>query len=311
MSKIKVDLSCSFLGKKIRNPLVLASGILGTSSGLLERIAREGAGAVTAKSCGPEPRAGHPNPIALDWRGGMINAVGLTNPGVEEEVPLLREAKASLTAMGVPLMASIFAPSVEEFGRMAATISRAEPDWIEVNISCPNVADDFGTPFSGSPDTTFKVTEMVRKHTDIPVLIKLAPNVPSIARIALAAESAGADGITAINTVPGMLIDPYAARPVLANKAGGLSGWSIKPVALRCVAEICKAVKIPVLGLGGVTSGLDAAEMIMAGASAVGVGTAVRARGMQAFSLIADELQAFMQVEGYPDLESMRGLAIR
>ena len=295
----------------MRNPLVLASGVLGTSPGLLERIARDGAGAVTAKSCGPEPRAGHPNPIAVDWRGGVINAVGLTNPGVEEEVPILREAKASLAALGIPLMASIFAPSVEEFGRMAAAISEAEPDWIEVNISCPNVADDFGTPFSGSPDMTFKVTEIVRAHTDIPVMIKLSPNVPSIARIAQAAESAGADGITAINTVPGMLIDAYAARPVLSNKVGGVSGWSIKPIALRCVAEICKAVKIPVLGLGGVTSGLDAAEMIMAGATAVGVGTALRTRGMQAFSLIADELREFMDAEGYPDLESMRGLAIR
>ena len=179
-----------------------------------------------------------------------------------------------------------------------------------MNISCPNVADDFGTPFSGSAETTAAVAAEVRKNTSLPFSVKLAPNVPSITRIAQAAEAAGADAITAINTVPGMLIDAHAARPMLANKMGGLSGWSIKPVALRCVAEICKAVKIPVIGLGGVTCGQDAAEMVMAGATAVGVGSAVRTRGLDAFALIAEELREFMVQEGYKDLQSMKGLAL-
>ncbi|MDK2980780.1 MAG: dihydroorotate dehydrogenase catalytic subunit, partial [Chloroflexota bacterium] len=216
-----------------------------------------------------------------------------------------------LHAQGIPLIASIFAPTVEEFGRMAAGVSAAEPDLIEVNISCPNVGDEFGTPFSGSVESASAVTRVVKANTDIPVAIKLSPNVPNIARIALAAQEAGADVLTAINTVPGMLIDPYAGRPVLANKVGGVSGWSIKPIALRCVAEICKAVSVPVIGLGGVSSGLDAAEMIMAGATAVGVGSAVWQRGVEVFNTIADELQAFMAAEGYADLESMRGIAIR
>lgn len=294
----------------MKNPLVLASGVLGTSPSLMERAARHGAGAITAKSCGPEPRAGHPNPVALEWQGGVINAVGLTNPGIENEIPVLKETKSRLKELGVPLIASIFAPTVEEFGHMAAAVSRAEPDLIEVNISCPNVGDDFGTPFSGSADTTAAVTEIVRKNTSIPFSVKLAPNVPNIARIAMATEAAGADMITAINTVPGMLIDARAGKAVLSNRVGGISGWAIKPIALRCVAEIYKVVHLPIIGLGGVTTGQDAAEMIMAGATAVGVGTAVWPRGLEAFSLIMTELCEFMEEEGYPDLESMRGIAI-
>jgi dihydroorotate dehydrogenase (NAD+) catalytic subunit len=311
MNKSSVDISCSLAGLKMKNPLVLASGVLGTSPGLLARVAGGGAGAVTAKSCGPEPRAGHPNPIALEWAGGIINAVGLTNPGVKDEIPFLRDAKSKLQALGVPLIASIFAPTVDDFGKMAAAISLAEPDFIEVNISCPNVGDDFGTPFSGSAEMTAAVTKIVKENTTIPFSIKLASNVPCIARIAAAAEEAGAYAITAINTVPGMIIDAYAGRPVLSNRVGGISGWSIKPIALRCVAEIYKVVKIPIIGLGGISTGLDAAEMIMAGATAVGVGTVIWKRGPEAFNVINNELCEFMAQEEYPDLESMRGIAIR
>ena len=144
------DISCQCLGFKLKSPLVLASGIIGTSADLLERAARCGAGAVTSKSCSLEPRLGHPNPIAVEWAGGVINAVGLTNPGADEEVQMLLEAKARLAPLGVPLIASIFASSVEQFGQVAAIISQAQPDLIEVNISCPNVGDEFGTPFAGS-----------------------------------------------------------------------------------------------------------------------------------------------------------------
>ena len=311
MANHQPDLTCELAGLRMRNPLILASGVLGTSAALLERVGQCGAGGVTAKSCGLEARAGHPNPIAVEWAGGVINAVGLTNPGLEAEIPTLIEARERLHAQGIPLIASIFAPTVEDFGRMTAGISKAEPDLIEVNISCPNVGDEFGTPFSGSVESAAAVTRAVRASTDIPIAIKLSPNVPNIARIALAAQEAGADAITAINTVPGMLIDPYAGRPVLSNKVGGVSGWSIKPIALRCVAEICRAVQVPVIGLGGVSSGLDAAEMIMAGATAVGVGSAVWQRGVDVFNSIAEELREFMAAEGYPDLESMRGIAIR
>ena len=311
MSKASIDLACELAGVRMHNPLVLASGVLGTSAALLERVGKCGAGAVTAKSCGPEARAGHPNPIAVEWAGGVINAVGLTNPGLEAEIPTMIEARERLHAQGIPLIASIFAPTVEDFGRMTAGINEAEPDLIEVNISCPNVGDEFGTPFSGSVESAAAVTRMVRAKTKLPIAIKLAPNVPNIARIALAAQEEGADAITAINTVPGMLIDPYAGRPVLSNKVGGVSGWSIKPIALRCVAEISRTVSIPVIGLGGVSNGLDAVEMIMAGATAVGVGSAVWQRGVEVFAVIAEEMCEFMAGEGYPDLASMRGIAIR
>ena len=305
----QIDISCEFLGLKMRSPLVLASGVIGTSVGLLERAARCGAGAVTSKSCSLEPRLGHPNPISVEWGGGVFNAVGLTNPGADAEVHLLREAKARLALLGVPLIASIFASSVEQFGQVAAIISQAEPNLIEVNISCPNVGDEFGTPFAGSPESAAAVTELVKRSTRIPVSIKLAPNVPSIARIASAVVKAGADAITAINTMPGLIIDAQAGRPVLFNRMGGISGWALKPVALRCVAEIRQAVDVPIIGTGGITTGVDAVEMLMAGATAIGVGAAVWSRGTEVFNLINTELIAFMEQEGYSDLKSMRGIA--
>jgi len=306
-----VDISCGLPGMRLSNPTVLASGILGTSPDLLERAALCGAGCVTAKSCGLDARTGHPNPVAVDWAGGVINAIGLTNPGVDAEVPMLLAAKERLSVMGVPLIASIFAPTVAEFSRVAQAISQAQPDLIEVNISCPNVGDEFGTPFAGSPISAAQVTAAVKSVTSIPISVKLAPNVPSIARIAKAVVDAGADAITAINTMPGMLIDASAGQPYLANRVGGLSGWSIKPIALRCVAEIRQAVDVPIIGTGGMMSGIDIAEMIMAGADAVGIGSAVWQRGPQVFALMCQELGSLMQQAGYADLRSMRGMAIR
>lgn len=307
----QADIGCDFLGLRLNSPTVLASGIIGTSADLLERAARCGAGCVTSKSCGLQEREGHPNPVSVVWTGGIINAVGLSNPGAEQEAHMLCEAKLRLSPLGVPLMASIFAPDVKGFAQVADVISQAQPDLIEVNISCPNVSDEFGIPFAGSPDTAAQVTAAVRAVTQIPLCVKLAPNVPSIGWVARAVVEAGADAITAINTMPGMLVDAQAGRAVLSNRFGGLSGWSLKPVALRCVAEIYQAVQVPVIGTGGIGSGIDAAEMIMAGATAVGVGTAVWQRGPEVFDLINNELREFMQQEGYPDLTSMRGIALR
>lgn len=305
------DITCSFLHLKLVNPTVLASGILGTSPALLERTARAGAGAVTSKSCGPEPRSGHPNPVCLDWGGGVINAIGLTNPGVEEEIAHLRASRERLHALHVPLIASIFGPTVEAYGEVARRAAAANPDLIEVNISCPNVGDEFGTPFAGLPETAAAVTAAVKAATDIPISVKLAPNVPVIARIASAVVEAGADAITAVNTMPGMIIDADAGSPVLSNRSGGISGAALKPIALRCVAEIARAVNVPIIGTGGISSGRDAAEMIMAGATAVGIGSAVWQRGPEVFSQVAAELRAFMQSAGYSTLEDMRGRALR
>jgi dihydroorotate dehydrogenase (NAD+) catalytic subunit len=304
------DLSVSLCGVRLPNPLVLASGILGTSVELLERVARCGAGAVASKSCGPAPRAGHPNPTVLDWGHGLINAVGLSNPGADEEVPILREAKLRLTPLGVSLIASIFAETVDGFGEVARKVAEAVPDFMEVNISCPNVQAEFGRPFAADPRDAAAVTAAMRRAVSLPIIVKLSPNVADIAAVARAVEAEGADAIAAINTLgPGMVIDLGSGRPILANLVGGVSGPAIRPIAVRCVYDISRAVRIPVIGIGGVTCGRDAVEMIMAGAAAVGVGTAVYYRGPEVFTAIRDEMAAFMGTHGYSSVAQMRGLA--
>jgi len=304
------DLSVNLCGVRLGNPLVLASGILGTSAELLERVARCGAGAVTSKSCGPKPRAGHPNPTVLDWGHGLINAVGLSNPGADEEVRILRDAKARLALLGVPLIASIFAETVQGFGDVARKVAEAAPDFIEVNISCPNVEAEFGRPFAADARDAAAVTALVRRAVSLPVIVKLSPNVPDIAAIARAVEAEGADAIAAINTLgPGMVIDTESGRPILANRTGGVSGPAIRPIAVRCVYDVARAVRVPVIGIGGVTSGRDAVEMIMAGATAVGIGSAVYHRGPEVFAAVREELRGFMETHDYSDISQMRGLA--
>ena len=306
------DLSINLGTLQLGNPLVLASGVMGTSTNLLYRAVRSGAGAVTAKSCGPEERVGHPNPVMVEWEGGLLNAIGLTNPGANEEVALLREAKEQLASTGALLFASVFAGTPEEFGFVAGTIAKANPDLIEVNISCPNVRDDFGTPFAADEISAASVTRAVKDAVgNTPIAIKLAPNVPNIGRIAAAVVDAGADVITAINTMPGMVIDAEAGQPILSNRTGGISGPALKPIALRCVAEIARIVDVPIIGTGGVITGMDAIEMVMAGATAVGVGSAYWYRGPDAFKLINEEIMAFMKEHDIHSLEEIRGKAVR
>jgi len=306
------DLSVIVAGVRFANPLVLASGIWGTTPELLERAARAGAGAVTAKTCTPAPRAGHRNPTAVDWGHGLLNAMGLPNPGADEETALLAEARRRLAPLGVPLIASIAADSVDGFAEAAAAVSRARPDLIEVNISCPNVADSHGEMFAASPRAAAQATRAAKGATAIPCLVKLSPQVYDIAAIARAVAEAGADGITAINTLAGMLVDAETGLPVLANRTGGISGPALKPLALRCVYEVSAAVGIPVIGTGGVASGLDAIEMLSVGATAVGVGTAVAvSSGDGAFARIVDELGGWMLARGIEHLDELRGRAHR
>ena len=304
-------LACEFLDFELHTPFVLASGIIGTSATLMVRAAHNGAGMVTAKSCGPVPRAGHPNPVAFDFGGGLLNAIGLTNPGAEAEAQLLAEARRQLEPLGAPLIASIFAGTVAEFAETAKIVASSQPDLLEVNISCPNVGDEFGTPFAGTVESAAAVTEAVRRAVTCPISIKLAPNVPDIARIAAAVVEAGANAITAINTMPGMVIDPVSGWPLLHNRVGGISGPALKPVALRCVYEIAQATSAPIIGTGGVSTGQDAAEMLMAGASVVGVGSAVYYRGVSAMQQIGEELVAFMERNEIESVEAMRGLSHR
>jgi dihydroorotate dehydrogenase (NAD+) catalytic subunit len=304
------DLSVTIAGVRLPRPLVLASGILGTHASLMLRVARAGAGAVTAKSTGPYPRGGHPNPTCVDFGAGLLNAIGLANPGAAAEVALLAETKAALAPLGVPVIASIFADTVANFAVVAETVATAAPDLFEVNISCPNVASEFGEPFAATCQSAAQVTAAVRRAVAIPIIVKLAPNVPDIASIARAAVDAGADGICAINTMPGMVIDPESGLPVLSNRTGGVSGPALLPVALNAVYQIAAAVDVPIIGTGGVSSGVDAVAMISAGATAVGVGTAVYYDGPDAFTRITDEIARWL-TDHDTTLAAIRGRAHR
>ena len=305
------DLSCRIGQVRLPTPLVLASGIWGTSPSLLERAARTGAGAVTAKTCTPSARRGHRNPTALDWGGGLINAMGLPNPGAAEEAELLREAARRLRPLGVALIASVSADTAEDFAQTAALLAESGPDMIELNISCPNLEAGHGEMFAASPAAAAEVTRRVKAAVSLPCIVKLSPNVPDIAEVARAVADAGADAITAINTMPGMLIDAETGQPVLANRTGGISGPALKPIALRCVFEIAAAVKIPVIGTGGVLTGTDAVEMISAGAAAVGVGSAAFYRGERIFRLVLDELSSWLEEHEMRGLDEIRGRAHR
>jgi dihydroorotate dehydrogenase (NAD+) catalytic subunit len=305
------DLSTTLCAVPLPNPTVLASGILGLSHDVLVRVARSGAGAVTAKSCSLKPRPGYPNPTILDWGPGLINAVGLSNPGVEVMVEEIRAARQELAPLGVPVIASIFAETIYDFGTVARFISEAEPDLIEVNISCPNIDDRYRQMFAADPYVVAQVTRRVKQHTDIPVLVKLSPNVTDVVEIARTAVEAGADGITAINSLgPGLILDVETCRPVLSHGTGGVSGPAMRPIAVRCVRDICQAVDVPVVAVGGVTTGRDVVEMILVGATAVGIGSAVYFRGMEVFHEICAELQDYMARHGYNNLQAFRGRAL-
>jgi dihydroorotate dehydrogenase (NAD+) catalytic subunit len=305
-----IDLSVHLNDICFPNPLVLAAGILGTEAALMERVARCGAGGITTKSCGPLPRRGHPNPTVLDWGPGLINAVGLANPGVEVEVEILRETKALLAPLGVPLIASIFGHTVDEFTQVARRITDAQPDLIEVNISCPNVQAEFGRPFALDARAAAAVTRAVRDATAIPITVKLSPNTPDLVPIAKAVVEAGADALTAINTVgPGMVIDLESGQPLLANRVGGVSGPAIRPIAVRCVYELAAAVEVPIIGTGGVSSGRDALEMIAAGATLVGVGSAVYGPGPEVFAQIHKEVLDRLVSHDVDSLHELRGRA--
>nr|HID12690.1 dihydroorotate dehydrogenase [Anaerolineae bacterium] len=298
-------------GVRLPNPTILSSGILGLSHEILVRVARAGAGGVTTKSCSLKPRPGYPNPTILDWGPGLINAVGLSNPGVEVMVEEIRAAREKLAPLGVPVIASIFADTIYDFGTVARFISEAEPDLIEVNISCPNLDDRYQQMFAADSYVAAQVTRRVKANTDRPVLVKLSPNVTDIVKVAQAVVEAGADGITAINSLgPGLILDIETGRPVLAHGTGGVSGPGIRPIAVRCVRDICQAVDVPVVAVGGVTTGRDAVEMLLVGATAVGIGSAVHFRGMEVFRGVCDELRDYMQRHGYGDLGAFRGRAV-
>jgi len=236
------DLSIEILGLKLKNPLILASGILGISGSLLKRMAEVGAGAVTTKSTGLSSREGFNGPVVVEVEDGLLNSLGLPNPGVSEMVKELDEAKKGK----VPVIFSIYGFDINEYCKAAKIASDAGVDAIELNISCPHVKE-VSVEIGQDPKLVSEIVKSVKEIVDKPVIVKLSPNVSDIVSIAKVVEESGADAVTAINTVKAMSIDIDIKKPVLSNRIGGLSGPAIKPIGLRCVYEIFEKVKIPII----------------------------------------------------------------
>ncbi len=289
---------------KMKNPTVLAAGVLGSTASSLNWVARSGAGAVVTKSFGMEPNKGYPNPTTVEVEGGIINAIGLSNPGVEN----FREEMKKLEGK-VPQIASIYGSTPEEFSQIASQVEFLV-DALELNISCPHAMEGCGASIGQNPDLTNQIVKAVKKSVSSPVIVKLTPNVTDIVEIAQAAQSGGADALTLINSLgPGMRIDLETAKPVLSNRFGGMSGPAIKPVALRCVYQVHQAVKLPIMGVGGIMDYKDVVEFLYAGATCVQIGTAVMYNGLDVFSQINSGLEKFMKDKGYQKVEEMVGLA--
>jgi dihydroorotate dehydrogenase (NAD+) catalytic subunit len=309
MGIMAADLSVSLFGKKLRNPLILASGFLGVTKASLKYVAENGAGAVTIKSVSREPRQGHDSPIVLADGDFMINAVGYSNPGMTEA----KKEFSGLGEVGVPVIASIIGEDASRFGYMAKNFLSDEFAAVEVPLSCPHTPGYGLMGGQGTPEATLEITKAVKRNTKLPVIVKISADVQAIGEVAKAAAKGGADAVNVTNTIgPGMLIDVHAKKPILGFKVGGLSGPAIKPIAIRCVYDVYEAVKsakVAVIGTGGVTLGEDAVEMIMAGASAVGIGSAVHYRGIDVFRKVGGEIADFMRSEGYSKIEEMVGIA--
>jgi dihydroorotate dehydrogenase (NAD+) catalytic subunit len=263
-------MSVMFAGVRFRNPVVAASGTFGFGREYGELYDISELGGVCVKGLTARARLGNPPPRIAETPMGMLNSVGLQNPGVDafiaDELPRLRQS-------GAVVIANISGNTAPEYGEMAEKLSDARVDIIEVNVSCPNVRQG-GMMFGTSPDCVAEVTREVRRRSCVPVMVKLSPNVTDIAEIARAAEAEGADALSLINTILGMRIDIGTRRPVLSMNTGGLSGPAVLPVAVRMVWQVSRAVRSPILGMGGVSRWEDAVEMMLAGASLVGVGTA-------------------------------------
>jgi len=291
-------------GLKLRNPTILASGILGTSADYLMEIAHADAGAVTTKSVGLKPREGYKNPTVIQLECGILNAVGLPNPGIQAFIKEIREMRN----LEIPVIVSVYGFSPEEYAEVAMMAVEAGADAVELNLSCPHVKGA-GAEMGRSAKSVSLIVEKVKESVDKPVFAKLTPNVADIKEIAVAAASSGVDAITAINTVRAMAIDVETCRPILANKIGGLSGGAIKPIAVRCVYEIYEAVDVPIIGCGGVRTWRDAVEMMLAGASAVQIGSAIAYEGLSVFRKVAEGIKSYLQRKGFRSVKEIVGLA--
>lgn len=300
----EVNTRVTLCGIPLDNPVIPASGTFGYGYEFAELYDINCLGTFSFKGTTAEPRFGNPTPRIAECSMGMINAVGLQNPGVEkviaEELPKLR------TCFHKPVMANVSGFSVEQYALTCERLDREEQvGWLEVNVSCPNVHGG-GMSFGTSPEAAAEVTRAVKAVTRKPVLIKLSPNVTDIVSIAKACEEAGADGISLINTLLGMRIDLRTRRPVIANRMGGFSGPAIFPIAVRMVYQVAHAVHIPVVGMGGVSSAEDVIEMMLAGATAVEVGAANLVNPYASRDIVAD-LPRVMEKYGITNLNDIIG----
>jgi dihydroorotate dehydrogenase (NAD+) catalytic subunit len=301
--KMKPDMSVEIAGLKLRNPIMTASGTFGYGEEFSQYVDLEKIGAFVTKGLSLKPRAGNPTPRIVETPGGMLNAIGLQNVGIDafiqKKVPFLR-------TVNTPAIANFFGSTPDEYAELASRLDQIpEVAALEVNISCPNVKQG-GIVFGTDPNCAAGVVAACRAATKKPLIVKLSPNVTDIVEMAQACEAAGADALSVINTLTGMVIDLERRRPVLANITGGLSGPAIKPIALRMVWQVAKAVKVPVIGIGGIMSATDALEFILAGATAVQVGTASFVNPSAAQE-IAEGVEEWLVQHGVADLKSLIG----
>lgn len=303
---MKIDMSVEFAGIKLKNPVMPASGCFGFGREYAKFYDLSKLGAIVVKATTKEPRKGNPTPRVTEVWGGMLNAIGLANPGLDkviaEELPWLQQ-------FGIPVIVNVAGETIEEYCTVVEGICQSGlAHGIELNVSCPNV-ERGGLSFGVNPKVLTELLEAVRRVCTLPLIVKLSPNVTDIVEIAQAAESAGADGLSLINTLVGMKIDINTGKPILARGSGGLSGPAIKPVAVRMVYQVAKVVSIPILGIGGITSAEDVIEFVMAGATAVEVGTANFTNPYACPEIIA-ELENYMRKHGIRSLDDIRGCAL-
>ena len=297
-------LATDFAGIKLKTPVMGASGTFGFGIEYKDFLNLGDVGAIISKGLTPLPRPGNNGVRVAETPGGMLNCIGLENPGIEgflrDILPKVRQEAADTA-----FIANFSAGTVEDYGMMAARLDVDGVDGVEVNISCPNVKEG-GIVFGTDPRAAAAVTEAVKKNTKKPVIVKLSPNVTDIALMARAVEEAGADAIALINTLTGMVIDIRTRRPLLGNITGGLSGPAVKPIAVRMVWQVAQAVKIPILGLGGITCGEDAVEFLLAGASAVAVG-AENFVHPDAVVRVAEDIDAYLEAGGLKHVSELVG----
>lgn len=297
-----LDMKVELAGVTLENPIVVASGTFGFGQEFSEYFSLSELGGICVKGLTVKRRDGNPAPRIAETPAGILNSVGLQNPGVDafcqEQMPWLRK-------QGTKIIANISGNTLEEYRELAEKVSDAGVDLIEVNISCPNVKAG-GLAFGTMPESAAAATRAVKQGATVPVMVKLSPNVTSIVDIARACEDAGADALSLINTLLGMRIDVNTRKPILKNNTGGLSGPAVLPVAVRCLWQVKQAVSIPLLGMGGVSRGVDAAELMMAGATAVAVGTACFTDPRTPV-LVKQELKTWAEAQGIEKISSLTG----